>query len=282
MGEDKRQHTWEERVRFVAHFYEEGRFDEEKAWQRFVAEHALRRFYLCRRWLFGSAAAVLLLLVGFGARWFLGQEPEEWIVEATGTGQVKQVYLPDSSLVTLAGNSELRYDRNGFGKDSRRVAMRGTAYFEVTRRETAPFSVSVRNTTTTVLGTSFQVEELPGQIAVDVLTGKVRFDVADCEVVLTAGMSAVYKPAAGTIERSDTVGVNRFAWKTGELHFRSTPMEQVIRDLENYYHREVSGLRSADRELRLTATFREQSLEDVLSVINHTLDIQLTVGKENR
>ena len=118
----------------------------------------------------------------------------EWVSVATVSGQLKDVYLPDSTLVSMAGNSTLRYDVKKYGKERRVVEMTGKAFFQVKRNEARPFSVHTAMTEVTVLGTSFQVSEQPDMTEVDVVTGKVRFAAGKEPepVILTAGMSASY------------------------------------------------------------------------------------------
>lgn len=62
---NEQEHKLEQRIRFVAKHYEEGRLDTDKAWQKFAGKHQVRRTVSFRRyWM--AAASVLLLLIGFG------------------------------------------------------------------------------------------------------------------------------------------------------------------------------------------------------------------------
>ena len=88
---------------------------------------------------------------------------------------MKDVYLPDSTLVALAGDSWIRYDAKRYDKERRAVEMNGKAFFQVTRNEARPFSVKTSQTEVTVLGTSFQIDEKPTVTEVNVVTGKVCF-----------------------------------------------------------------------------------------------------------
>lgn len=72
---------------------------------------------------------------------------------------------------------------------------------------------------------------------------------------------------------------NYLAWETGELRFNNTPVEKVIEDLSEYYGAPVRS-RSMLRGEKLTATFERMPLEDVLLIINQTLDLRLTARPE--
>ncbi|WP_293710998.1 FecR domain-containing protein [uncultured Parabacteroides sp.] len=272
---NEQENKLEQRIRFVAKHYEEGRLDTDKAWQQFAGKHQVRRTVSFRRyWM--AAASVFLLLIGFGTYFITERNSPEWVAVTTGPGQLKEVYLPDSTLISMAGSSSIRYDVKTYGKERRVVEMKGKAFFQVTRNEARPFSVYTERTEVTVLGTSFQINEQPGGTDVNVMTGKVSFGATGSEtdkVILTAGMSASYSMESNgiTILEED---LNSLSWKTRQLRFNDTPLEKVIDDLNEYYQVKVIN-KTETPNLKLTATFNDLPLEDVLLVINQTLDTRL-------
>lgn len=107
---NEQEHKLEQRIRFVAKHYEEGRLDTDKAWQKFAGKHQVRRTVSFRRyWM--AAASVLLLLIGFGTYFITERNSPEWVAVTTEPGQIMEVYLPDSTLISMAGNSSIRYDK---------------------------------------------------------------------------------------------------------------------------------------------------------------------------
>lgn len=273
---NEQENKLEQRIRFVAKHYEEGRLDTDKAWQQFAAKHQVRRTVSFRRyWM--AAASVLLLLIGFGTYYITDRNSPEWVAITTIPGQIKDVYLPDSTLISMAGNSSIRYDAKSYGKERRVVEMKGKAFFKVTRNETRPFSVYTERTEVTVLGTSFQINEQPDGTDVNVMTGKVSFGATGNEtdkVILTAGMSASYSMESKGITLLEEEDLNTLSWKTRQLRFNDTPLEKVIGDLNEYYQVKVIN-KAENTNLKLTATFNDLPLEDVLLVINQTLDTRL-------
>ena len=177
----------------------------------------------------------------------------------------------------MAGSSSIRYDAKSYGKERRVVEMKGKAFFKVTRNETRPFSVYTERTEVTVLGTSFQINEQPDGTDVNVMTGKVSFGATGNEtdkVILTAGMSASYSMESKGITLLEEEDLNTLSWKTRQLRFNDTPLEKVIGDLNEYYQVKVIN-KAENTNLKLTATFNDLPLEDVLLVINQTLDTRL-------
>lgn len=265
----------EQRIRFVAKRYREGSLDTDKAWKKFASEHGVNRKPLFQRYWIG-AAAVVLALVGLGTWYAVERKAPDWVVVTTAAGQMKDVYLPDSTMIALAGDSWIRYDAKRYGKERRAVEMNGKAFFQVTRNEARPFSVQTRLIEVTVLGTSFQVEELPAVAEVNVVTGKVRFTAGEKEedVILTAGMSAQYSMKEKEIIVETEEDANALAWRTGLLRFHETPLEKVIEDLGDYYQVKITN-RTRNDGAKLTATFNNLPLEEVLQVVNQTLDARL-------
>lgn len=226
-----------------------------------------------------AVAAVICLLIGWTVFYRAYRDRPDWVVVTTGPDQTKEVWLPDSTQLSMAGRSEIRYDRKVYGKERRVVEMRGKVFFEVQREEARPFSVYTPHTEVTVLGTRFQVDEQTALTEVCVESGKVSFaagkEADKQQVILTAGMSARYawKEQALTVEeKSDP---NFLSWKTGELRFKDTPLDRVIETLDAYYGVKVRNA-SSTSGVKLTATFHRLSLDDVLTVINQTLDTRLT------
>lgn len=272
------QQSQDDKLRFVLRHYKENSLDAEAAWQAFAERQGIRRKTAFRRYA-GAVAAVLLLLIGLSGKYYLDRNATEWIAVTTGTGEYKEVWLPDSTAVSLAGNTSLRYDRKTYGKEKRAVELTGKAFFEVACDEARPFSVQTAQTLTTVLGTSFQLAEQAEKTSLHVQTGRVRFSGAEeAEAILTAGMSARYSPEEGLqVEEQEETNRNYLAWKTRQLRFRATPLEQVIRDVSAAYQVEIINHTQGDTNLRLTSSFDNLTLDELLSVINETLDIQLTV-----
>ena len=272
---NEQDERFEKRLRFVARRYKEGSLDTDQAWEQFATRQGLRRKVSFRRyWM--AAASVMLLLIGFGTLYMTERNKPEWVSVVTVAGQLKDVYLPDSTLVSMAGSSTLRYDAKKYGKEGRVVEMKGKAFFLVKRNEARPFSVHTAVTEVTVLGTSFQVNEQQGSTEVNVVTGKVRFTAGEKPepVILTAGMSASYSEEKEEIHILTEERPNHLSWKTKQLRFNDTPLEKVIEDLEDFYHvKIINKVNSPDT--RLTVTFNDLPLDQVLTVINQTLDVRL-------
>lgn len=278
---DKQEDKLEKRIRFVARHYREGGLDTKIAWKRFAAKKDIHRTVPLRRYLW-AVASVVLLLVGITSIYVWDKNRPEWVMVSTAPGQLKDVYLPDSTLVSMAGDSWIRYNAKEYRKSRRDVEMRGKAFYEVTHDESRPFSVQTGWTEVEVLGTAFQIHERPASVEVNVSTGKVKFSTRDENkkehVILTKGMTAKFSMETQEINVLTEEDQNYLSWKTGVLRFHNTPLEEVIEDLTDYYNVSVKS-RTSIRGERLTATFESLPLDHVLLIINQTLDVRLVSEK---
>ncbi|MCG8386657.1 MAG: FecR domain-containing protein [Cytophagales bacterium] len=221
------------------------------------------------------AAAIALVAVTY----FIWPVFTEYVQQTTlvASDTLKQFQLPDGSTAYLRQGSKLLYHQR-FNQDNRTVELTGEAFFEVVKDPSKPFLVKSGQTTTEVVGTSFNVNTtLPGAVVVTVLTGKVQLyssAAPAAKIVLTPGEQGSWKEGR-QLSKTWNQDVNFLSWKTGELYFRNASLSQVIQDLQRHYQKNIQVQPPALEGCTLTATFRHQRLEDVLEEIQLALPLQV-------
>ncbi len=98
-------------------------------------------------------------------------------------------------------------------------------------------------------------------------------------VILEKGEQGVYQAANRSVTQVATVAPNALAWRTRQLDFQNQPLSEVATALEEVYQRPVV-VDTASTNLRLTAAFNDQPLEEVLEVISLTLDVDHHVRRD--
>jgi len=225
-------------------------------------------------------AAVLLVVLGFGwglLQLDLGSGPQMASTQ-TGAGQKTELLFTDGTKVILNQNSMLTYPES-FEGDLRQVSLEGEAFFEVAKDPSRPFRILAGNTTTQVLGTSFNLraqgkEEL---VTITVVTGKVAFFETGNDqnrVTLVRGSQGTFSSTTGNLLSQDNSDPNFMAWQTGVLKFEKTPFLKVAYTLSDYYDREVSLAGSSLDSCRITSTFDNISLKEALKILELTLDVE--------
>jgi ferric-dicitrate binding protein FerR (iron transport regulator) len=220
-------------------------------------------------------AAMLIILLGIS---FLLKiivfDSKQLIISGKNLNPNTPYQLADGSLVYLNGNSEISFSKN-FGIKYRKISLKGEAFFEVQRNENIPFNITTYKTTTTVLGTSFNVySDQSEQVRVSVISGVVEFHSSKLKtkVKLEAGEQGIYNPSLTDIEKKIINDENALAWKTGIMYFEETPIPEVFRLLQKQYSRVLVFEEKQDDLPTLTNTFDNQSLEAVLDELNILLN----------
>lgn len=201
------------------------------------------------------------------------------VLAKTGSG-VREVKLPDGSTAWLNDDSRIMYPEE-FGARSREVSLSGEAFFEVEKNRRKPFVVETGHSRTEVLGTSFNINERleANEVVLTVVSGRVAFSGTGSRpgmLVLEAGEQAKLSASNGSLVKAEKFNPNSLAWKTGILVFENDSLARVCRILSGHYKRPViPELPGLEGSKKLTASFDNRELEEVLKIIALTLDLSV-------
>ena len=253
---------------FVLKHYQEGKFDTQKALQRFNEAHGIvqkpRRRVL--PWVSGIAAAAAAVILCV----FLFRGNEQQQIQLMADAQAKEFVLPDGTEVTLAPGSKLTYS----DKSPRKTHLEGKAFFEVARDEAVPFEITSDGAFVRVLGTKFMVDAGSSVKEVYVTEGKVLFaKSSDAEgVILTKDMQATLSPYENVPVIAVEPDVNSIAWQRGSFVFDKTPLKEVLETLSEHY--KVS-FAATDLDKQLSGEFDAEDLDLIISLIESALDVYI-------
>lgn len=253
--------------------------DTDAAWEKVSAkihnktEAKGRVVRMNTRWL---AAASVALLVGLTIFVFNTRSAEQPLLTSTAGAEMQQLKLSDGSLISVQ-NGSISYPAN-FDKNHRKVILnKGKVFFDVASDKSRPFEITAGATTITVLGTEFEVNTDSINTRLLVKEGKVRFNTPKGELVLTAGMGAIYSHKDNTLRPENLKNNNVFAYTTGELKFNNQPLSDVVEDLNRYYGKEIIKLDSEGLgNCRITTQFnlKHEKQEDVIAILSTTLGLE--------
>jgi ferric-dicitrate binding protein FerR (iron transport regulator) len=225
--------------------------------------------------LVAAASVTLLMAIGGVSLWISGKMEQREIMAAntifrTSEGEKADIYLPDSSRITINSGSEIEYGA-GYNIRERIVRLSGEAYFDVHTDPDKPFIVEAgREMTVSATGTKFNIYSYPDEnrIETTLVDGKVSVKVGDKDPVeITPGQQVVYFPVRKEAIVKNVVPETYTSWKENKLRFIDTPFEEVLRKLGRRYN-VVFEVRNKDLlELRYTATFIDESIEEVMQML---------------
>lgn len=263
----------DEYLDFVLRHYQKGKLDTQKAFRAFHNKYATKISICPYRYKYAVAAAVILIISLFTGIMYKWMQPSaDWVTLSSGN-QVKEIRLPDSTIVTLAPASSIRYEANTFpGK--RDIEMQGKAFFQVKRNPQFPFSVKNDRAIVKVLGTKFQLAHTDSVTSVWVQSGKISFSCIESQksLILTQGMGAILTPNTLIPKRIEQKMPNITAWQSGYFVYDNTPLEMVLRELSQYYGVKLSA---AEKSKSLTGRFPTDNLDEIIEIIESTLGIKI-------
>ncbi len=239
------------------------------------------RRFISKKTMFVLARIAAIFLVAFGVYYVFNsvmqkQEPTTIVQMATEDMQ-QSLVLPDGSEITLNTGSEISYP-DSFGADSRQIEFEGEAFFNIAHNPEKRFIIRSGELQIEVLGTSFNLSTCPEgeEMILYLESGKVLFSSMDLQdgsireqLILTPGQKGVYNRNSGLICKSDFLGQNYLAWKTGIIEFEKTPLPEVFSMLEKTYNIQVETENSLEN-LCLTARFENETPESIFETI-HTI-----------
>lgn len=257
-----------------------------KAWLN-VQQHIhsqKNKYFLYRR--IGQIAAAIIIV--FMSIW-TGAELDNWKQKKQYTevfspaGQKTRITLPDSSIVLLNGNSQIRYSRN-FNDGNRNVELKGEGYFEVRKDLSRQFMVRTSELDVKVFGTSFNVKAYENDQTVEVglKSGRIGIDRNEKEIAqLTPGQVATFD------REGQKLDVEKFnvdlvsAWTGDEMVFEEDSLEEIIKYIERWYGVDIKvSPELLDGEL-LTFKVKTESLNEMLKLINLLKPIKYSIdGKQ--
>jgi transmembrane sensor len=146
------------------------------------------------------------------------------------------VVLKDGSRVILSYGSKLTY-APGFAK--REVYLSGKAYFDIKHDAARPFIVHTGNVFTTVLGTAFNIEALPGDktITVTVTRGKVKVNDENKLIgVIVPNQQIIYNKNVERSTKNHITAAVFTGWTTeNNLYLEDVSVAEAVRLFEERF-----------------------------------------------
>jgi len=223
-----------------------------------------------------SIAAAVLIGIGLVFYSNPGNVSDVELVSASTGEEIKQVNLPDGSIVWLNTGSRLTYTPNFVGEE-RVVSLTGEAYFDVARDEKKPFVIHAGASKTRVLGTAFNLNaKRVEEVRLTVTEGKVKFSNQEESIleIVKVGEEALLSVTETRIQKNTMTDQNAMAWKTGVLKFVNYSLKDMAESLSNYYQVPffvAEGLENVP----VTFTIYQYSLEETLDIINNIGDFKI-------
>ena len=233
-------------------------------------------------WLSGLAAVTVA--VAFTLGW-TALRNDGYIAQTyqTATGQVRNVVLPDGSLVGLNTQTELEWVGNP--RDRRVRLIRGEAYFQVVHDPSRPFRILLAHSQVQVLGTRFDVYQMAnGDVRVSVISGTVAVEALDNGVDaaplwsrrLTSGQQIEYSPVGLVADIHTIVAPKVIRWRQGMLETQGEPLSDFVSDLSRYTTERIVIADPRAATQRVGGAFNVHNIDDTLDRLRRIAPVTVT------
>ncbi len=225
-------------------------------------------------WLRIAAVIVLIATIGGLYMYNEGVFSTGRLVSFQSGEKVIADTLPDGSIVTLNKHSVLSYPSK-FTGTNRTVKLEGEAFFNVTPDKRKPFIIHIAKVDITVVGTSFNVKGSAGKTSVIVETGIVEVSIRKEQIRLNPKERVVVFEDNSLSIKEKTTDMLYNYYRTKEFVCDNTPLWKLIDAINDAYQADIVIGDNRLKNLPLTTTFHDESLEEILKVIRETFNIQM-------
>jgi len=240
------------------------------------------------RWMFGSgwaagglAAAVLgVVAITWSALRTEGYVPQRY---RTATGEIRNVVLPDGSVVGL--NTQTVLEWVGSPSDRRVRLIRGEAYFQVLHDPNRPFRILLAHSEVQVLGTRFDVYQMAnGDVRVSVISGAVAVEGLENGAAappswsrrLTAGQQIEYSPVGLVADVHAVLAQKVIRWREGMLETQGEPLSDFVSDLSRYTTERIVIADPRAAVQKVGGAFSLHNIDDTLDRLSRIAPVTVT------
>jgi transmembrane sensor len=225
-----------------------------------------------------ALAAAIAMVIGISAIYIFFVKPQTRF-EFVAMNTPISIKLEDKTEIEVYKNSTIHLEP-AYNKASRRIKLKGSAYFSVEHDTAKPFVVSIGRLNVKDIGTKFKIVSSANgdTIAITVDEGEVfLYDSLGFEKSIRANEHFTYILSEhATFEakgKLDNTILKSF-------DFRNVSLKELVAKISQEYGASISVDKPEILNCRITVQFKQESLENVLFIVAETLGLEIQ-QKEN-
>jgi transmembrane sensor len=208
---------------------------------------------------------------------------DKTILLQTAASEVKELVLPDGTIVYANADTRIEYDNSQFNKEQREIWLEGEAFFEVAKNPEKPFIIHSGFLQTIVRGTSFNVKAYKeiGEVSVSVRTGKVEVGKDDKTfAILTPNKQLIYNEKTEKHTVSESNWEDAVAWKDLRLVLKNANIAEFKLRIKQLYNVDITVEGNILDNERFGLSFQKNTdLVDVMTVVEQLYDVKIEETK---
>ena len=231
-----------------------------------------------------AASVAFLIALGGVLHDVIKQKPTLAINSAvtkiqTLEGERATITLPDSTQVTINSETVVKYSSD-FNVNDRKIWLSGEAYFDVATNVDKPLHVYLDNITVIATGTKFNIYSYGSENRVETTLeeGSVQVEISGKDIIhLSPGQQAIYFTNNNNAIVNNVTTESFTSWKENKLRLNDTPFEETLRNIARRYNVVFEIQDTRLFELKYTATFIDESIEDVMQMLKTVSPIRYKI-----
>jgi ferric-dicitrate binding protein FerR (iron transport regulator) len=227
--------------------------------------------------LFLKTAAIIIVLIATGVFVYLNseQKPAVEMVQLNTSNENNTLIktLEDGSVIYLAQNSLFSFPVE-FEKESRKVELKGEAFFDIASNPEKPFIIETEEAIIQVLGTAFNIKSQNNKgFELTVERGKVKVtlksDPSSSQFVIAGEkISSVQNNLVKAKQTTHT------EWYKQQMHFKDETLQNIISVLNKNFNTTFVINEKETGNQKLTVTFNNETAETMTELICLTLNLK--------
>lgn len=213
-------------------------------------------------------------------------QDKQAITLSAAPGMVVNAILPDGSQVWLNSQSEITYPQV-FNKRTRNVKLSGEAYFKVSSNPKHRFNIELPSgAVVSAYGTEFNVNSYGTDEKSEITLAEGNVELSSGKGVesriLKIDEKAIIDNRTGKIETFPADTYVDTAWKDGKMVFRRAKLDKIAERLERKFGVSIQLKDEKLKEYEYTATFTDETLEDILDLLQMSAPIRYTIKRQEQ
>lgn len=194
-------------------------------------------------------------------------------------GKNLKVFLTDGTEILLNAGTQIGFNSDFIKDHSRKVNLKGEAFFEVAKDKSNPFYVITDQFTTKVLGTKFNISSYKNEneAFVNLVEGKIEVSGTKISAhkILTPGERISFSPEIKAPVVEAAKPNQDMDWLNKQIAFENNTTDEVLSKIERVYGLQIVRNRVDVENFHFSGTYKIENLDQITNTLEILLNCKI-------
>ncbi|KIA86034.1 FecR family protein [Kaistella jeonii] len=194
-------------------------------------------------------------------------------------GKNLKVLLIDGTQILLNAGTQIAFESDFVKSNSRKVNLKGQAFFEVAKDAAHPFYVETEQFTTKVLGTKFNISsyKTESEAFVNLVEGKIEVSgkLIAAKKILVPGQKINFGPEVKTLMVEKATPKQDMDWLNKEISFEDNTTDEVLSKIERVYGLQIIRNQLEANDFHFSGTYKIENLDQITNTLQILLNCKI-------